>query len=110
MYVHIKGGMGGEFICITNDFLYLVKKNCTDCFLKHNNIKERLQRTWKFCSKQDPSSSITGGVWTELLSQQSDGAERKSLRDADGSGEADHTCSDHCNPDSLHPGQDSSWR
>lgn len=103
--------MGGEFICITNDFLYLVKKkNCTDCFLKHNNIKERLQRTWKFCSKQDPSSSITGGVWTELLSQQSDGAERKSLRDADGSGEADHTCSDQCNPDSLHPGQDSSWR
>lgn len=68
-------------------------------------LRERLLRTWKLCSKQDPSSSITGGVWTELLSQQSDGAERESLGDADSSGEADHTRSHHHNPDTFHPGQ-----
>lgn len=64
-----------------------------------------LLHTWKLFSNHDPSSSITGGVWTELLSQHSDGADRESLSDAHSSGEADHTCSHHCNPDTFHPGQ-----
>lgn len=59
--------------------------------------------TWKLSSKQDASSSITGGVRTELLSQQGDGAGGQSLGDADGGGEADDARSHHRDP--LHPAQ-----
>lgn len=37
-------------------------------FLKDQNF----YYTWKRVGKQDSCSSITGGVWTELLSQHSD--------------------------------------
>lgn len=90
--------------------LFNMQSQCYVCW--NVRISERLLHTWKLCSKQDPSSSIAGGVRTELVGQQRDGAEGKSLGDADGGGEADHACSHHANPDASHPGQagDSTWR
>lgn len=60
--------------------------------------------TWELGRKQDPRSSVAGGVRAEAVSQQGNGAQRQSFGDAHGCGEADHTGSDHRDPDTfLHP-------
>lgn len=60
--------------------------------------------TWELGRKQDPRSSVAGGVRAEAVSQQGNGAQGQSFGDAHGCGEADHTGSDHRDPDTfLHP-------
>lgn len=51
-----------------NNITDLKKAPIAVMFFKNQHIKY----TWKPVSKQDSCSSITGGVWTERLSQHSD--------------------------------------